>query len=240
MWLETAANLSTWKGQCAAIISKQSLTLGHPSPARVLVAPNSGKSIVDRDWLVALRYKNTQPIERGESKTNKLKGICKESICEISPEENQNSEVQQLVREFPKLFRRKSRVKNYEIKIKIEIKNDAKITQQKGRLVPIQLQNQVDKEIDKLLKEAHIEKIDKIQDEVSIQPTVITVKKDKSVKIALDARALKQPIAKDKYQMPNLGNLIDTIAEKLDKKEEEAWYSSVDMTYAYRQIPLQE
>ena len=84
------------------------------------------------------------------------------------------------------------------------MKNDAKITQQKGRRVPIQLQNQVDKEIDKLLKEGHFEKVDKIQDDVFIQPTVITVKKDKSVKIALDARALNQSIAKDKYQMPNL------------------------------------
>ena len=27
------------------------------------------------------------------------------------------------------------------------------------------------------------------------------------------------------------------IAEKLDEKEGEAWYSSVDMTYAYGQIP---
>ena len=84
--------------------------------------------------------------------------------------------------------------------------------------MPIQLQNQVDKEIDKLLKEGHIEKIDKIQDDVFIQPTVITVKKDKSVKIALDARALNQSIAKDKFQMPNLDNLIDMIAEKSDEK----------------------
>ena len=120
------------------------------------------------------------------------------------------------------------------------MKNDAKITQQKGRRLPIQLQNQVDKEIDKLLKERHIEKVDKIQDDVFIQPTIITVKKDKSVKIALDARALNQSMAKDKYQMPNLDNLIDMIAEKLDEKEGETWYSSVDMTYAYGQIPLQE
>ena len=111
-----------------------------------------------RDWLVALRYKITQPIERGESKINKQNVNCKESICEISPEENQNPEFHQIVREFPKLFRRKGRVKNYETKIKM--KNYAKITQQKGRRVPIQLQNQVDKEIDKLLKEGHIEKVD--------------------------------------------------------------------------------
>ena len=109
----------------------------------------------------------------------------------------------------------------------------------KGRRIPIRLLNQVDNEIEKLLK-GHIEKVDKIQDDVFIQPTVTTVKMNKSVKIALDARALNQSIAKDKHQMPNLDNLIDMIAEKLDKREGEAWYSSVDMTYAYGQIPLHE
>ena len=75
---------------------------------------------------------------------------------------NQNPKVQQLVREFPKFFRRKRHVKmkNYEIIFKM--KDDAKVTQQKGRLVPIQLQNQVDKEIEKLLREGQIEKVDKI------------------------------------------------------------------------------
>ena len=89
------------------------------------------------------------------------------------------------------------------------------------------------------MKQGHIEKVDKIQDDGFTQPTVITVTKDKSVKTASNARALNQSIAKDKYQMLNLDNLIDMIAEKLDEKEGEAWYSSVDMTYAYGQIPLQ-
>ena len=125
-------------------------------------------------------------------------------------------------------------------KIEIDIKNEAKLTQQKGRRIPIQLQEQVDKEIETLLKEGHLKKVDKIQDNVFIQPTVITVKKDKSVKIALNARVLNQSIAKDKYYMRNLDNLIDLIAEKVDEKEGEAWYSSVDMTYAYGQFPLHE
>ena len=60
------------------------------------------------------------------------------------------------------------------------------------------------------------------------------------MKIALDARALNQSIAKDKYQLPNLENLKDMIAEKLDENEGEAWYSSVDMNYAYGQIRQQE
>ena len=40
--------------------------------------------------------------------------------------------------------------------------------------------------------------------------------------------------------MPDLENLIDMIAEKLHKVKCEAWYSSVDMTYAYGQVPLHE
>ena len=40
------------------------------------------------------------------------------------------------------------------------MKDDLRITQQKGRRIQIQLQNQVDKEIEKLLKEGHIEKVD--------------------------------------------------------------------------------
>ena len=82
--------------------------------------------------------------------------------------------------------------------IKNDVKSEAKIMQQKGHRIPIHLQEQVDKEIEKLLKEGHFEKVDKIQDDVFIQPTVITVKKDKYVKIALDARALNQSIAKDR------------------------------------------
>ena len=60
----------------------------------------------------------------------------------------------------------------------------------------------VDGEISRLLKEGHIGIINEIKDDVFIHATVITVKKDRSVKIALDARALNQAIEKDKHQMP--------------------------------------
>ena len=94
----------------------------------MLVAPNSGKSSVGRDWLVALRYKITQPIERGECKVNAKTVKCNNSICEITLEEKRSPEIRQLEGEFPKLFKGKGRVKNYEIEIKM--KEGAKITQQ--------------------------------------------------------------------------------------------------------------
>ena len=73
-----------------------------------------------------------------------------------------------------------------------------------------------------------------------IQPVVVTVKKDGSVKIAQDARALNASIANDKYQMPNLENLMDIVAEKVEEEEGEVFYSSVGLKYAYGQVPLHE
>ena len=73
-----------------------------------------------------------------------------------------------------------------------------------------------------------------------IHPVVVTVKKDGSVKIALDARALNQSIAEDEYQLPNLENLLDMVAEKIEGEESKIFYSSVDLKYAYGQVPLHE
>ena len=79
----------------------------------------------------------------------------------------------------------------------------AKIWQQKCRRVPIQLQDQVDKGTEKLLTEGHHEHEGKIQDDVFIQLTLITVKNDKSVKIALDATALNGSVSKNKFKCRN-------------------------------------
>ena len=118
------------------------------------------------------------------------------------------------------MFSREGRANHYEFRGKK--KENAQTTQLKGRGTPILLQNDVDAELQKLLKDRHIVKVEKNQDDVFIQLTVITVIKDKSVKIALDARALNESIAKDKYRMPILDNLFTMIAEKLDEKEGQA------------------
>ena len=53
----------------------------------------------------------------------------------------------------------------------------------KGRRITIQLEKAVDEEIGRLLKGGHIEKINGIKDDVFTQPTVIPVRKGRSVKI---------------------------------------------------------
>ena len=192
--------------------------------ARILIAKKGTKSIIGREWLSTLRYRFT-PVNEGELELNSGE-----------KDEELSAEAKQLSNDFLTLFERNGRIKNHQVKI--NLKSDAKISQQKGRRIPIQLQNAVDAEIKQLLKDGHIEKRYEIKDDVFIQPTAITVKKDRSVKIALDARVLNQAIDKDKYQMPNIDNLLDMVAEKLNNENEEAWYSSVYMTYAYGRVPL--
>ena len=71
------------------------------------------------------------------------------------------------------------------------------------------------------------------------QPVVITVKKDRSVKIALDARSRNNAILKDKHQMANLESLTENIAEIINSKQEgDVWFTSRDMVYAYGQKVL--
>ena len=52
------------------------------------------------------------------------------------------------------------------------------------------------KQAKSFLMKGHIENLDGIKEDVFIQPTVITVKKDRSVKIALDERAQNEAIVK--------------------------------------------
>ena len=68
-------------------------------------------------------------------------------------------QVVRMAEEFPNLFKRKGRVNNYEIKI--EMKKDAKVSQQKGDEYQFNCKGEVDKEIDAVIKRGHIEKVDK-------------------------------------------------------------------------------
>ena len=108
---------------------------------------------------------------------------------------------------FSRLFTRQGKV--FGDTIKIEIRSQMVGTQQRGRWIPFQLQISVRKEIERFLHEKHIEKVRTVNGKKFIQPTVNTVKKDKSGKIASNAGELNKAIVKDEYQMPNMDHLID-------------------------------
>ena len=84
-------------------------------------------------------------------------------------------------------------------------------------------------------------RLEKCSDEYFISPVVITVKKDKSVKIALGFKELNDAIHKNKYQMQSIDHLIDAVANYVSERSTEQgafYFSKIDLKYDYRQIPL--
>ena len=160
---------------------------------------------------------------------------------ETGPQINQITEypdITTLKRKFRKLFNENHTV-NGIIEVKIQLKEDAKLIQQKGRPIPIHLQQSVGKEINKLIKQGHIEKANNMDENFFVSPAVITVEKDKSVKIALDSRKLNEITIKRKSQMPNMEELISRISRKIaDGPADEIWASKLNLDYAYGQLIL--
>ena len=114
-------------------------------------------------------------------------------------------------------------------------------TQHKGRRVPLHLVEKVEHELQKLIEDKQIIRLEKCPDDLLISPVVITVKKDKSIKIALDSKQLNKAIPKNKYQMQSIDHLTDSLAMQIaSNKNNEGpwWFSKIDLKYAYSQIPF--
>ena len=125
------------------------------------------------------------------------------------------------------------------LEVKIQLKEDARLIQQKRRPIPIHLQQSVGKEINQLMKQGHIEKENNIDKNCFVSPAVIIVKKDKTVKIALDSRKLNEITIKREAQMPNMEELISIISRKIaDGPADELCISKFDLDYAYGQLIL--
>ena len=113
-------------------------------------------------------------------------------------------------------------------------------THQKRRRVPINLHPLFNAELKKLFEERHIIKLNSCLDKNLISPIIITVKRDKTVKLALDSKILNKSIHRNKYQIPNIDNLIDTIQQNLktNASQETAYFSIFDLRYAYSHFNL--
>ena len=92
------------------------------------------------------------------------------------------------------LFTLAEKIRNYQVQA--EFFKKLLLIQQKGRQILISFKK-IDEEIATLL---HQGKLDYCSDRCFISPIVIRLKKDSSVKLALEARELNQQVHKNKYQ----------------------------------------
>ena len=91
----------------------------------------------------------------------------------------------------------------------------------------------MNKEIDRLIKEGHIIKLQKYSDKTFVSPIVTTLKKDGSIILALESRELSKQVHKNKYQMPNIDELVDGIRQIVAKRKAgEVYFVTLDFTYA--------
>ena len=133
--------------------------------ARVLVAERGAMLLIGRDWVKTFNYKFVLPnqnegkriICKVTSRTTKPIKTAKPSKTIISENWNdQQNEQLKIKQHFKDLFERQGKLNRH--KVRIEFKQNAKITQQKGRRVPIQVLDAVQAEIDRLLEEATLKK----------------------------------------------------------------------------------
>ena len=83
------------------------------------------------------------------------------------------------------------------------------------------------------------EKLTNCSDQFFISPIVITVRKDQSIKIALDSKILNKAVHKNKYQTPTIDSLIQTFSQTLSTAPQEtAYFTTLDLQYAYSQLNL--
>ena len=110
---------------------------------------------------------------------------------------------------------------------------------QKARPVPLYLQQDVGRVVEKLIRIGHLEKINDVDEDCFISPVVITVKSDKLVKIAFDSRKLNESCIKMRPHTPNMEELINQISVKVTQdRTVQLFISKIDLDYAYGQMML--
>ena len=189
-------------------------TNGWATEARMKVIGGNRPSIIGRDLMpnLGLQLVQQTPEQKVMSVQRKQPG------AETSSKEDSLDPWQTYFSEqFDNLFHRVGTIENY--MVQVEFFETLTPIQQKGRRVPIALQVKVDKKISKLLQQGHIEKLEECSDKYFVSPIVITVKKDGSVKLALGSRELNKHIHKNKYQMPNIEELMDTVGQTISERK---------------------
>ena len=99
---------------------------------------------------------------------------------------------------------------------------------QKGRRIPINFQDKVNNKLKNSLDEKH-----NCPDKYFISSTLVTVKKDQTIKLALNLKIPNKVIHKNKYQMPNIDTLIESISQQISApaSQNSTYFSILDMKF---------
>ena len=156
------------------------------------------------------------------------------TIGKIQLAENNQPEREKVFKKFPDLFENNETIKDMEINIQLKLPNKTK--SQTGTPTSTR---RCGTRIEKLIKSGHLEKINDVHEDCFVSPVVITVKSDKSVKIALDSRNLNDSCIKMRQHMPNMEELLNQISVEVTRdRTVQLFMSKIDWDNAYGQMNL--
>ena len=149
----------------------------YANPIETQVVTDGHRLLLGRDLFPALGLSIQQ------SNSQKTVNQVEQENCQIK---------KQIATDFPDLISRIGKSKLHRVRSKFH--KHYTTSQQKGRRVPINLLHKVSDDLKKLSDQGHIEKLQEWSDKNFISPIVITVKKVKSVNLALDSKVLNKAI----------------------------------------------
>ena len=195
----------------------------YANPIEIQVVTDGHRPLLGRDLFPALGFSIQQ------SNNQETVNQVDQEYCPIK---------KQIATDFPDLISRIGKSKVHTVLSKFH--RNYTPSHQKGSRVPINLLDKVSDELNKLSEQGHIEKLQECSDKNFISPIAMTVKKDQSVKIALDSIVLNKAIHKNKYQMPNKDSLIDSISQHINDSNygDNVYFLTIDLKYAYSQLNL--
>ena len=124
---------------------------------------------------------------------------AKIGLVDERADDDSNGDKQKIAELKGKIYRdftTNNEIKNFEYDV--EFKENMQIFQQKGRRIPIHLQNAVEIALKRLQNNGHLEKLEELGVNVCVSPAVVAQKSDGSIKIALDAKELNKRIVRKK------------------------------------------
>ena len=154
------------------------------------------------------------------------------TIGRLQLAENNQSEREKVFTKFPDLFENNEPIKDTEKKI--QLKPGRQPIKQKARPVPLHLQKDVERELERSIKSGHLEKVNNVDEDCFVSPVVITVKSENLVEISLDSRKLNDSCIKMRPHMPNMEELLNHISVEITRDRiAQFLISKIDLDYAY-------
>ena len=122
------------------------------------------------------------------------------------------SETDKIIASFEKLFKPNPAIKDTEKEM--QLKPGHPSIKQNAMPIPCPLESFVGKETNKLHQSGHLEKMQNVEKDCFVFPVVLTVKKDESVKTALDSRKLNNSCIKMRPHIPMMEKFIKSTIDR--------------------------